>query len=292
LGSPIDHDKQLPLSVGDSSSEVTSEHPDTPGGLDVLGLGDSGYTIRLDGFDGPLDLLLQLIRKNEMDIFDVPISRLTSAYLTTLKAMEKHGIEVASDFLLMAATLTQLKSKLLLPRQDIDEDTGEEIDPRTELIQQLLAYQAFKEAATALNAHIRLGRDVFIRPRGQDRPPTDDPELPGDDMYRLARAFRQLIKKQPYVAPHEIYVERITIGERIAQIADRLGRAKRVSFASLIEDKVHREEVITTFLALLEMARLKLIRVDQRQVGSPLYVEAQVDAISDRGEKAAGMLRE
>ena len=111
-------------------------------------------------------------------------------------------------------------------------------------------------------------------------------------MYRLARAFRQLIKKQPYVAPHEIYVERITIGERIAQIADRLARAKRVSFSALIEHKVHREEVITTFLALLEMARLKLIRVDQRQVGSPLYIEAQVDGISARGEKAAGMLME
>ena len=115
MGSEVDSDIQLKLDGNPAEDEEKRSLQDSTDASKVVGLGEGGYTIRLDGFDGPFDLLLQLIRKNEMDIFDVPISRLTSAYLDTLKAMERSGIEVASDFLLMAATLTQLKSKLLLP---------------------------------------------------------------------------------------------------------------------------------------------------------------------------------
>jgi segregation and condensation protein A len=159
-------------------------------------------------------------------------------------------------------------------------------------VKQLLAYQAFKEVAGVLSDEVRLGRDVFVRPAGQDRPPEEDPELPTHDIYRLAKAFRTLIKKQSYQAPHEIYVERITIGERIAQIADRLALVGRVSFTNLVDKNTTREEVITTFLALLEMARLKLIGVEQRGPNTPLYINAKVDDINAQGEVAAGMLAE
>ncbi len=264
-------------------------------GIDGLRVLESeSYALHLAAYDGPFDLLLTLIRSKEIDIFDIPISELTSAYVETLKSMKRQGIELASEFLLMAATLLQIKSRLLLPRQTEVED-GEEvdIDPRTALVRQLLEYQAFKEVAVALDENPRLGRDVFIRPGGQDRPPEEgDPELPSIEIYQLARAFRSLMKKQRYQAPHEIYVERITIGERIAQIADRLAAKRRVSFASLCLESYSREEVITTFLALLEMARLKLISVTQRDAGTPVYVEARVDEIDARGEKAAGMLAE
>lgn len=252
------------------------------------------YRVNLAAYDGPFDLLLTLIRSKEIDIFDIPISDLTTSYLDTLKSMERQGIELASEFLLMAATLLQIKSRMLLPRQP-DEEDGEDVDldPRSSLVRQLLEYQAFKEVADALDGHHRLGRDVFNRPGGQDRPPDEgEQELPPVEIYQLARAFRSLINRQRYQAPHEIYVERITIGERIAQIADRLAIKQRVSFASLCLENYTREEVITTFLALLEMARLKLIMVSQRSGRSPLYVESRVDAIDERGEKAAGMLAE
>ena len=281
-------------SDGDQPALFDGEEKSSDVAVDVpVALGEGHYEIHLPNFDGPFDLLLHLIRKEELDIFDISISRLTAAYLDTLRMMQRSGIEPASDFLLMAATLTQLKSRMLLPRVVAEADgLGDELDPRTALMRQLLAYQAFREVTEVLNEKVRLGRDVFIRPTGQDRPPEEDPELPAHDIYRLAKAFRALIKKQAYQAPHEIYVERITIGERIAQIADRLASLGRVSFSSLVDTSTSREEVITTFLALLEMARLKLIGVEQRGPDTPLYIQARVDDINQRGEVAAGMLAE
>ncbi|MEE2756122.1 MAG: segregation/condensation protein A [Myxococcota bacterium] len=284
--------KPSQLNIGDEVS--VDDHDSTAGSVDgPVALTDSRYQIHLPNFDGPLDLLLHLIRKEELDIFDISVSRLTAAYLDTLSLMKRTGIEPASNFLLMAATLMQLKSKLLLPKPESDdEELGDEIDPRLELMNQLLAYQAFKEAAQHLDSEIRLGREVFIRPPGQDKPREEDPDLTNHDVYRLATAFRDLLKKESYQAPHEIYVERITIGERIAQIADKLAALGQVSFAHLVENTSTREEVITTFLALLEMARLKLIGVEQRGPNTPLYIQSSVDKIAQRGEVAAGMLAE
>lgn len=252
-----------------------------------------GYAIHLPVFDGPLDLLLHLIRKDELDIFDIPISRLTRAYLDTLEEMRRHGIEPASEFLLMAATLLQIKSRMLLPRppglDDVEE--GSE-DPREVLVQQLLEYQRFKAAAADISRLVRVGRDVFLRPGGQDRPPDEDAELAALGIWRLAEAFRELVERGHFEAPHDIWVERISIGERIAQIADLLAVRVRTTFASLCLRARYREEVITTFLALLEMARLKLIRVTQSNSPGPVYVEARVGSIGQLGEEAAGMLGE
>jgi segregation and condensation protein A len=281
----VSDDRQLDLVDASGSGDESSE-------LKVLE--SESYAVHLAAYDGPFDLLLTLIRSKEIDIFDIPIAELTAAYLGTLKSMKRQGIELASEFLLMAATLIQLKSRMLLPRQTQEDDSEEvDLDPRAALVRQLLEYQAFKEVALALDENPRIGRDVFNRPTGQDKPPDErEQELPPVEIYQLARAFRSLMKRQRYQAPHEIYVERITIGERIAQIADRLASQTRVSFASLCLENYTREEVITTFLALLEMARLKLISVTQRNSGTPVYVEARVDGIDVRGEKAAGMLAE
>ncbi len=250
-----------------------------------------GYAVHLPVYDGPLDLLLHLIRKDELDIFDIPISRLTAAYLDTLEEMRRHGIEPASEFLLMAATLMQIKSRMLLPRPPGLEDVEEGVDdPREVLVRQLLEYQRFKEVARALGGLPWVGRDIFLRPAGQDRPPDEDPELKALGIYTLAEAFRSLLSRGSYEAPHDIYVERISIGERIAQIADILAARERTTFASLCLRARYREEVITTFLALLEMARLKLIRVTQGEPAAPVYIEARVGAIGEMGEQAAGML--
>ena len=259
-----------------------------------LALEGVGYTVRIQGEAGPLDLLLQLIRKEELDIFDIQISRLTSAYLDTLEAMRRASVEPASEFLVMAATLLQIKSRLLLPRppslDDMDLDAE---DPRADLVRQLLEYQRFREVAVALGGRTRLGWDCFDRPSGQDRPPADDDEdIAAHNVMRLIDAFRALVQRGGYTAPHDIYVERVTIGERIAEIADRLAAQGRTTFQALCGAARHREEIITTFLALLEMARLKLITVTQGDRLDPVYVEARVGAIGELGERAAGMLDE
>lgn len=253
------------------------------------------YAIHLPDFDGPLDLLLHLIRREKLDIFDIPIARLTAAYLASLEDMRRAQMEPASDFLLMAATLLQIKSRLLLPRppslEDIDADAPE--DPRAELVRQLLEYRRYREVADVLSTQPQLGRDVFYRPAGLDRPAADaDAELAAQDIFRLGEAFRALIARTRFEAPHDIWVERISIGERIAQIADRLAESRTITFRALLSDVRHREEAITTFLALLEMARLKLIHTTQGEHLGELYIEARVGAIGDLGEEAAGMLAE
>lgn len=252
------------------------------------------YAVRLPEFDGPLDLLLHLIRREQFDIFDIPISELTAAYLESLEDMRRAQMEPASDFLLMAATLLQIKSRMLLPRppglDDIEADAPE--DPRAELVRQLLEYRRYREVAETLAERDRLGRDVFYRPSGLDRPESEEEDLAAQDVWRLGEAFRALIARTRFEAPHDIWVERISIGERIAQIADRLAEVRRCTFSSLLDGIRHREEAITTFLALLEMARLKLIHTTQGEHLGELYVEARVGAIGDLGEEAAGMLAE
>ncbi len=256
-----------------------------------LFVGGAGYAVRLAVFDGPLDLLLHLIRREELDIFDIPIARLTAAYLETLALMRSLQIDPASEFLVMAATLLQIKSRMLLPRPPALDDLDDDGDPRTDLVTQLLEYQRFKEVAAALDGGARLGWDWFARLAGQDRPPAEvDDEVADQDVFRLAEAFRRLVERGGFQAPHDIYVERVSIGERIAQIADRLALNAQATFEELCGRVCHREEVITTFLALLEMARLKLIRVTQADRLGPVHVEARVGAIGHLGEHAAGML--
>jgi len=254
-------------------------------------LDEGAYAVHLPGYDGPLALLLQLIRRDELDIFDIPIARLTAAYLETLSGMQALGIEPASEFLVMAATLLQIKSRMLLPKSPrADEIAGDLEDPRADLTRQLLEYQRFREVASALSERPIVGRDVFIRPVGLERPEESEAPLANLDAIRLAQAFRDALRRGGYQPPHEIYVERITIAERIAQIGHRLQREGRVSFALLCADSRHREEVITTFLALLEMTRLRLVQVIQGEAMGPLYIESKVDDIEVRGEEAAGML--
>ena len=254
-------------------------------------LDDGAYAVHLPVYDGPLGMLLHLIKRDELDIFDIPIARLTSAYLATLTEMRELGIEPASEFLVMAATLLQIKGRMLLPKAPgVEELVGELDDPRADLARQLLDYQRYREAAVVLEALPRVGRDVFVRPAGIERPQEVEAPLANLDVVRLALAFRDALRRGDYQAPHEIAVERVTIAERIAQIGHLLGREGRVSFTELCRTSRHREEVITTFLALLEMARLRLIRVIQRDAAAPLYIVARGDDVAARGEEAAGTL--
>ncbi len=258
---------------------------------------DDRFGIHLPDFEGPLDLLLHLIQRDELDIFNIPIAHLTASYLEMLELMEQTlEIEPASEFLLMLATLIHIKSRMLLPEepQEAEGEAEPEEDPRERLVRQLLEYQRFKEVAQELGSKLRESWEYFMRPPGLDRPPEEEEsgELCNQDVFRLGEAFRSLVAKSKYLAPHDIYVERISIGERIAQIADDLSVCPQTTFGALCSTLRYREEHVTSFLAVLEMSRLKLILTNQIERLGTIHVEARVDGIAEKGEQAAGMLSE
>ncbi|GAM10818.1 segregation and condensation protein A [Geobacter sp. OR-1] len=229
----------------------------------------SGYTVRVDTFEGPLDLLLHLIRKNEMEICDIPIASITRQYLEYLELMKELNLEVAGEFLVMASTLLQIKSRMLLPSPEEDEaGEAEEQDPRAELIRRLLEYQRYKDAAAVLGARELLGRDLFSR----SLPFPDELEEKGEDqplvleLFDLVEAFRQVLSKVPFERFHDVISETISVAERIGRILDKIDQSGSVLFEELFdEEPLTRELVIATFLALLELCRLNSIKVAQSE---------------------------
>jgi segregation and condensation protein A len=245
-------------------------------------------------FEGPLDLLLHLVQEHQVDIFDIPIARITDAYLRTLKTMEAMDIDVAGEFLHMAAQLMLLKSRLLLPRTEVAEDAEpeEQGDPRAELVRRLLEYQKYRAAAEELARHDILDRDVFTRRvRNQRLPQPEGPEgLAEVSVFRLIEALdRALANLKPEVA-HEVAGERLSITDAISRIADVLRLRRRVSFADLLAGAAMagRSAVIGTFLAVLEMARLRLVRIFQAQEEGPVHGEIVVEARETLGEGTPG----
>ena len=248
-----------------------------------------GYEVELPGFSGPLDLLLQLIRKEAFDIFDIPIADLTSAYLKTLDQLQDKGFDLAAGFLSLAAQLVHLKSQLLLPSPAaLNPDGDADIDPREDLVYRLLMLQSIQEVAGDLGGRELMNRDIFLCQSTPMRSQRSEGEIALTDAGRLALSLQAILSKKQFAPPHEIYVEQISIGERIAEISAHLAAKRRISFASLCARLETREEVITTFLALLEMARLSLVSVVQRGVGAPVYLQACISDIDERGEHAAG----
>ena len=194
--------------------------------------------LQLDVFEGPLDLLLHLIRAHELDIFDIPISFVTEKYLHYLNMMRELHIDVASEFLVMAATLAHIKSKMLLPRDatdDGDDESEDPLDPRTELVRRLLEYQKYKDAAHGLASRSALGRDVFERGTSEPVPKGPAPLAPGN-IFRLFDAFEQVLKRANQTADHKVLFERVSISERIMELTELLHDRSRLPFAQLFED--------------------------------------------------------
>jgi segregation and condensation protein A len=224
------------------------------------------YSVHLDKFDGPLDLLLHLIRKNEVDVCDIPIAVITRQYLDYIKLMKDLNLEVAGDFLVMAATLLQIKSRMLLPQDVPEEGEDEETDPREELIRRLMEYQQYKEAGMVIGARALLGREVFVRSY-------TDPVLVAAQnvegplevsLFDLVDAFRILLARIPAEHFHDVAAaETFSIADCINEILSLLQERDTLQFDELVRDDFTRERVIVTFLALLELCRLKLIRIFQ-----------------------------
>jgi len=241
-------------------------------------------------FEGPLDLILHLVREHEVDVFDIPIAKITESYLATLETLRELDIDVAGEFLHMAAQLVLLKSRLLLPRTEVAEDAlgAEEAgaDPRAELVRRLLEYQKYKAAGEELGARDILDRTVFVRRARAERPaPVEGPEGLADvSVFKLIEALdRALAHARPETA-HEIETDRLTISDAIARVADLLRLRRRATFEELLagpEERRHdRPAVIATFLAVLEMAKLKLVRIfqaphDEAGAGAEILVEAR-----------------
>ena len=234
-------------------------------------------TVKLDIYEGPLDLLLHLIKKNEVDIYDIPIALITEQYLEYLQVMESMNIELAGEFLLMAATLTQIKSRLLLPSIEDDEDSDEE-DPRMEIVRPLLEHMKMKDAAEALERRDMLNRDVFTRevsladlgiePEGEEHVEAS--------LFDLIDAFRRIIQQYDPEAGLRIVVETKTIQQRLTEVLRLLKSRKQVGFEELCATDRTKLDLILTFLTILELARVGSIRLFQHQATRAItlfYVE-------------------
>ena len=235
------------------------------------------YRVRLELFEGPLDLLLHLIKKNEVDVTDIPVAAITEQYLAHLDLMRDLSLDIAGEYLVMAATLTLIKSRLLLPAPEGDDD--EETDPRADLVRQLLEYQRYREAAAALAERPLLRRDVFVREPSADGVPADPAAKPAVrvTLWELMEAFRAVLARAQPEAVHQVEAELVSLRERIGSLLRTLGVARQLTFDSLFGDAPTRGFVIVTFLAVLELAKLGAIEAVQEEIMGPILIVLAVD---------------
>lgn len=233
------------------------------------------YPVKLEHFEGPLDLLLHLIRKNEVNIYDIPIALITDQYLTYLTLMQELNLDLAGEFLVMAATLIHIKSRMLIPRPTPEvEGLEDEEDPREALVRRLLEHQKFKAAAELLHERETVRSAQFPRPDAAVAEVAGDayePELEVD-LFSLLAAFRGVLERTRARPKVLMPPEQMSIEQRIEQLLERLSETEAVGFEELFADANSRQDLIVTFLALLEMIRLKLIRAFQSGSFGPIRV--------------------
>ncbi len=235
------------------------------------------YHVKLSAFDGPLDLLLHLIRKNEVDIYDIPIASITQQYLDTLELMDELNVNVAGDFVFMAATLIHIKSKMLLPPPHEDGVEDELGDPRDELVARLLEYQRYKEAAQMLYERQTLQSAVWLRSETAVAPLLEagaqaQEELVDVDLYELLTAFRSVLERISRRKDIKFERETVTVEEMIQILTAKVAPRTSISFEQLFEDVTTRALLIVTFLAVLELVRLRVFRVFQTKAFGPIHV--------------------
>ncbi|RMD49415.1 MAG: segregation/condensation protein A [Ignavibacteria bacterium] len=226
------------------------------------------YKIKLQSFEGPLDLLLFFIRRDELDIYDIPISRITKEFMEYLHLMEQLDLEIAGEFLLMAATLMQIKVKMLLPKE-VD-SKGEEIDPRAELVEALLQYKRYKEVSEELSFLEANQRKVHFRGNFE----ADEKENPSElktllknvSIYDLMKAFKNVLIDKKEEPVHEIQKFNVTIDEQIDYILGRLEEEEEIGFIDLVKDMKEKLRVIVTFIALLELVKMGAIGLNENHV--------------------------
>jgi len=242
------------------------------------------YKVKLEIFEGPLDLLLYLIKKEELDIYDIPIAKVTNQYLQYLELMKMLDLNIAGEFLVMAATLMHIKSKMLLPPDETPLEEEEEEDPRAELVRRLLEYKRFKETATQLKSMETRQRDVFPRTGG---PELIEQQQEGESyfeasLFDLISAFSDAMKDVPKEVFLEIVKEEVTVEEKVHDILHLMVERQEISLAELFAGAKSKMEIVAVFLAILELTRMKAIMAIQRQVFGPIQIIRNNDTEVDR----------
>ena len=227
---------------------------------------EAAYAVKLSIFEGPLDLLLHLIRLNEVDITDIPVALIAEQYIEYLDLMRELNLDVAGEFMVMAATLIHIKSKMLVPVEPTEAEGEEEyVDPREELAQRLLEFQRYKDAAGILHQQAQIRAAQWTRP-DTVLPTFDDAgeEMLEAGLYDLIAAFKELLERRKSLLAHEIEIEGPSVEERMTELLAMIGEGESLKFLELFASLDTKAQMITTFLALLELVRLKQVRVYQR----------------------------
>ena len=242
---------------------------------------DSDYRIKLQIFEGPLDLLLFLIRKNELDIYDIPIESVTRQYIEALHAMQQLDLDVAGEFFVMAASLMEIKSRMLLPKglHAIDPNAeDEEVDPRWELVHQLLQYKKFKEAAATLAGLVETRQNLMARHVSTLSAEESERPLKGVDRIELWNTFNIVLRRlAEKLVVGEIHDESVTVSDQMEWLLERTQTTKSFIFSQLFPGGVTLRRLVATFLAMLELTRLRKLRIRQHEAFADIVAEAVED---------------
>lgn len=234
------------------------------------------FQFQVPAYEGPMDLLLELIRKQEIDIYDIPIAKITRQYLDYMRALEELDINVGGEFILMAATLIHIKSKMLLPPDPLEAQEGETIDPRTELVQMLLEHEKFKNAAQMLYQKAMIEGASYSKSelsRWMDQ--AGEPEM-SVTLYDLVMTFRTIVERAKLRSPMEIEHDEMTVGQMISHLRMLFEQSsKPILLTQIFESYTTRRAVIVTFLALLELVRLRAIFLLQKETFGAIYAQKQ-----------------
>jgi len=225
----------------------------------------------LETFEGPLDLLLYLIRKQNLDILDIPIAEITRQYMEYVELMQAVRLELAAEYLVMAAMLAEIKSRMLLPRPD--EGEHDEEDPRAQLVRRLQEYERYRKAAEDIDDRPRVGREVHLAVIEFDHQPVKRVE-PNVSMFELLDAFRNVLQRAEMYRHHRVIMEALSVRERMTQILARVTPENFLSFESLFEPKEGRMGVVVTFIAVLELLKESLLVLVQNEPFAPIHVKA------------------
>ncbi|MES2674815.1 MAG: ScpA family protein [Pseudomonadota bacterium] len=261
-GKPLQSEMPFAMVHGKAYTQLPQDLYIPPDALEVF----------LEAFEGPLDLLLYLIRRQNIDILDINVSEITTQYMAYVELMDANQFELAAEYLVMAAMLAEIKSRMLLPRSNVDEE--EDDDPRASLIRRLQEYERFKQAAQDVDALPRIGRNIFqasaVAPdRGLTRP---DPDV---ELQELLLALSEVLRRADMFESHHVSKERLSTRERMAQILDKLAQNNFVPFVSLFTVEEGRLGVVVTFLAVMELIKEALVEIVQSESFGSIHVKAR-----------------
>ncbi|NQD37096.1 segregation/condensation protein A [Permianibacter sp. IMCC34836] len=227
----------------------------------------------LESFEGPLDLLLYLIRRQNLDILDIPMLEITRQYMDYVEMVKAFNLELAADYLVMAAVLAEIKSRMLLPRPPSED--GEEEDPRAELVRRLQEYERFKKAAEDMDAMPRIGRDVWVA--STDLPNLDLVKpVPDVELKEILLALRDVMKRVELTQSHFVAMEPLSVRERMSAILEKLSQVHFTDFPALFTPAEGRMGVVVTFLAIMELSRESLVEIIQSELFGPIHVRAKI----------------